>query len=149
LDAGRENIVTGANERTCQEGYQRNPLRCSSAISLTMASVCAPAILADSREDGIHQGNRSGVRRRRRKLIRSRPGKLRHIRAPREKDRCQRCRRNRRLECVLAGPRRWSVEVRGGNLIAITKSCLLTERTRCKNPPCRGGAKIGRPRRLI
>ena len=36
-----EIFVTRTNHETFQEVYQRNPLRCSSAISLARASVCA------------------------------------------------------------------------------------------------------------
>src|SRR5229473_4025941 len=65
---------------------------------------------------GWHSTRRWERRKRRRKtLTRSRPGKSRHIREPREKHKCQRYRRNERREPALAGPPQWFAEVRGGS----------------------------------
>src|SRR6266566_1225649 len=114
LDAPSGTFVTGTNDgdiRTCPSGVLCAVLR----RVPWPRRVFAPDD-TDRRPQGWHSTEQWGRhRRRRRKLTRSKPGILRHIHVPREKHRCQRYRRNKRRERVLAGPPRWFAEARGGS----------------------------------
>src|SRR5258706_16459334 len=62
LDADSEIFVSGANERTVSRRVPAESFALFFGDFLDHGECLRPTILADSREDGIHQGNGSGVR---------------------------------------------------------------------------------------
>jgi len=141
LDAGSEYSFQGRMKDGCHEGYQRNPLRCSSAISLTMASVCARRYWPTAARMALHQGNGSGVR--------GAEGKFDSIEA--------------RKTSSHSRAQGRKIGVRDADAIGASNACLLgpvdglsksaaetdrnyqvllmTETHEMQNSPCRGGGK--------